>query len=140
LIKTAEADIALVFFPPKTFKHWIEIDRTEVLPGDHVSMYGFGFRNNSLVTPVLGPTLEKNGLSVSHSIVAERANDQRFSVLNSDSEKFADAGDSGGAVLRNNRLVGIISTREQKCEDRYGSDYAILNSIIRLNAKSTLSP
>lgn len=45
---------------------------------------------------------------------------------------WADSGDSGGPVLRNGKVIAILSTRHEKCETLYGEDYAIMNTATRV--------
>ena len=131
LIQTPNPDVAFIYFPPKTFKSWVKLDSTPINPGETVQMYGFGHRDDTAISGGLTMSLHPKGLAVSNSVIWDRSNSQRIAVINKMHENYADSGDSGGPVLRRGKLVGILATRENKCETPLGEDYAIVNTIIR---------
>lgn len=131
---TKATDIAAVILPKGTFKQWAQIDTAPVVTNDEVSFYGYGLKTNSFTGSIFeGSTdITDHDLSRGDAHVWERENEQRISFVTKESGHFADSGDSGGPVMRDGKLVAVLSTVDQKCETPYGSDYAIVNTATRI--------
>lgn len=129
---TPKADLAVLTFPPNTFRAWFEVDlEREVQVGDAVTFYGYGVHENSKIVPNLFPMPTMDDLRMGRNQV-QRANSQRIAFWNEETRVFADLGDSGGPVLHNGKVVALFSTKEEKCETEFGEDYAILNTATRV--------
>lgn len=129
LFQSAEPDIAVLMFNPKTFSKWslINFDYKSKV-GDQLEYWGHGERNNSLVSSSqLRASIHAGSLSVGHARV-ESNNSQRIGFSNGLMSNWADIGDSGGPVYFQGELIAVLSTMEEKCESETGHDYKILNT------------
>src|SRR5262249_14369574 len=130
-------DLGVVVFPPHTAKAFAMLDNIKAPAlSDAVEFFGAGSLDNpffdltSLLDSNMDP-LDPRLTSGRNKIW--RVSEQRFAFRAPDGETFAARGDSGGPVYRNGNLIGILSTIEQSCETKFGEDYSILNSAIRLD-------
>lgn len=129
LPETKTLDLALILFPPQTSDRWFEINPSYVpAVGDKLVYFGFGstidpFTNSGAI----GIRKSAPALRFSQSKVW-RASQQRVGFVAPQHLAFAAEGDSGGPVLVDRKLVGVVSTLSERCESEWGHDYAMLNT------------
>lgn len=117
LPETKTLDLALILFPPQTSDRWFEINPSYVpAVGDKLVYFGFGstidpFTNSG----VIGIRKSAPALRFSQSKVW-RASQQRVGFVAPQHLAFAAEGDSGGPVLVDRKLVGVVSTLSERCE------------------------
>jgi hypothetical protein len=132
LFETRKRDFAIVDFPKGTFTKWWEVDFKNPLKiGDQVEFWGYGVKFNSFVRSPMSPNLKSGALGRGMAIISQ-INGQRVGFETPVEGQWADSGDSGGPVLRDGKVVGIMATRHEKCETPEGSDYMILNTATRI--------
>lgn len=127
LPKTRTPDISLLLFPPKTSQSWLPVSLNyQSKAQDKLNYFGFGTDQDPFSG--IGSFLTKSPeLRSGHSEVW-RISTQRIGFVSTVNESFAADGDSGGPVLVDGHLVGVMSTVSERCETEFGEDYAILNT------------
>jgi hypothetical protein len=127
-------DIAIIIFPSHSFSDYLEIDtNTRLRPGDTVTYFGFGSKENSFISQILMPRISPNDLRSMTTRVSRSQNHSQASI-STPLDPIADEGDSGGAVVHNNKVVGILNTVEEKCETELGQDFGYFNSFTNLSS------
>jgi hypothetical protein len=138
LFETKTLDIALLKFPKKTFKSFLPIDTFySFTPNSVVELFGFGSKISSFASPLPLPRINTNDLGSTQAQVM-RSGHNRLATISNVSKGFADTGDSGGPVIANQKVIGILNTVEEKCETEFGEDYAILNSFTLISSQRVL--
>lgn len=133
LFETKTLDITLLKFPKGTFKKFISLDTSYLYQlNATVELFGFGSKSNSFEAPLPMSPIRTEDLGYTQSkIMREGLN--RLAIISSNLSGFADRGDSGGPIIANQKVIGILNTIEEKCETELGEDYAILNSFTFLS-------
>jgi hypothetical protein len=146
LKETKSLDIAILKFPNQTFSTWFELSE-EVLDftqafflsshlhsGSRISFWGYGTdRSTRLFSGVLYPEVSQTFLRKGQAPLM-RLGTQIAGLLSSPLEAYGDAGDSGGPVIWQNKVIGVLTATDEKCETPLGQDYGLWTLFSRLDS------
>ncbi len=126
-------DLAILTFPAKTFSHWAKIGSpADVKIGSTLQIYGYGSHTDKTNGGSFLSTTPKIDDLRSFTSKVKRMNWQRWAIMADAVSAFADEGDSGAPAFFDDKLVGLVSTVQPKCETEFGEDYEIMNSITKV--------
>ncbi len=127
LPQTKTPDIGLLLFPKNTSTLWFPAALNyQARKESKLSYFGFGTDQDPFSG--IGSFLTKTPELRTGSSEVWRISKQRIGFVATVNETFAADGDSGGPVLVDGHLVGVMSTVSERCETEFGEDYAILNT------------
>jgi len=129
-------DLALLTFPAKTFSKWSKIGSpADVKIGSTLQIFGYGIHHDTTNSGNFISRTPKVDDLRSFTSKVKRMNSQRWAITAHAASSFAEAGDSGAPAFFNDRLVGLVSTVQPKCETEFGEDFEIMNSITKVYSR-----
>jgi hypothetical protein len=129
VIHTQTPDLALIRFDQATPGAVATLSETIPQIGDSIQYVGYGsteldpFDEMSALIDAFEDALTVHKSSGAAKIW--RMNDQRLAFKENVEGQYASFGDSGTPVYRDGKVVGLLSTIDENCETKFGTDYGI---------------
>jgi hypothetical protein len=134
LFETKTLDLAILVFASNTFNYYLEMDfNSHFIIGDKVNFFGFGIQTGSFEAQLPLPIISRNDLGTTTAQIG-KIGYTRSATISAVGTGFADQGDSGGPVISNNKIIGILNSIEERCETEFGDDYALKNGFTKLSS------
>jgi hypothetical protein len=139
LAHTQTLDLAILKFPEGTFKKWAQVNFAQVLNlKDQIELLGYGITISSYEASIPLADPLPSDLRLGKNQIW-RTSEQRIGFTSQGNKPVADRGDSGAPIFYNGEVTAVVSTVEEKCETKFGSDYAIMNTATRLSTLEALN-